>query len=61
MEVNGLLHAPATLPEERAPGIHCVQGWAGSRASLDVMEKRKISHPCQESNLDSLVTIPTEL
>jgi hypothetical protein len=29
-------------------------GWLGLRASVDVVEKRKISCPCQESNLDFL-------
>jgi hypothetical protein len=28
-------------PEERAPGIHWIGGWVGSRAGLDDMEKRK--------------------
>jgi hypothetical protein len=30
-------------PGERAPGIHCIGGWVGPRADLDVMEKRYIS------------------
>jgi hypothetical protein len=25
-------------------------GWVGLRAGLDIMEKRKISYPCRESN-----------
>jgi hypothetical protein len=34
------------------------QGWVGSRASLDVMEKRKICCPYRESNSGSSVVKP---
>jgi hypothetical protein len=52
--------------EETAPGTHCIGGWVGPSADLDVMEKKKISWPYREWNTDSsvvrsLVTIPTDL
>jgi hypothetical protein len=30
-------------PGEGSPAIHCIRGWVGTIAGLDVMEKRKIS------------------
>jgi hypothetical protein len=36
--------------KEIAPGILSVGGWVGSRAGLDMMAKRKIPSPLQESN-----------
>jgi hypothetical protein len=38
------------IPKETAPGTHWVGGWVGSRAVLDVVVKRKIPSPHQESN-----------
>jgi hypothetical protein len=38
--------------EEAAPGTHCIGSWVDPRASPDIMEKRKIPFPCQESNHD---------
>jgi hypothetical protein len=38
------------IPWERAPGTHQIGGWVGPRAILDVVVKRKIPSPCQESN-----------
>jgi hypothetical protein len=32
--------------------------WMGTRTDLDVMEKRKISRPCRESNSDASVVQP---
>jgi hypothetical protein len=37
-------------PRERAPGTHWIGGWAGPRAVLDTVVKRKIPSPCWESN-----------
>jgi hypothetical protein len=37
-------------PRERAPGTHCIGGWVGPRAILDMVVKRKTPSPCQESN-----------
>jgi hypothetical protein len=52
-------------PGERAPGIHFIGGWMGSKAGLDAMEKRKISCFCRESNRGcracNIVAVPTEL
>jgi hypothetical protein len=42
MEVSGQLHAPAALSLGKAPGIHWTGGWAGPRAVLDAVVKRKI-------------------
>jgi len=38
-------------PKERAPGTHCVQGWMGSRASMDTMAKKKIPTPAGNQTL----------
>jgi hypothetical protein len=43
---------------ETAAGTHCIGGWVGPRAGLDVMEKRKIPCPCLELNPDSSVIQP---
>jgi len=37
-------------PRERAPGTHWIGGWVGPRAILDMVVKRKIPSPHQESN-----------
>jgi hypothetical protein len=37
-------------PRGRAPGTHLIGGWVGPRAILDVVVKRKIPSPRQESN-----------
>jgi hypothetical protein len=51
--------------EDSAPGIHWPGGWAGQRADLDTVEKRKTSCPYWESNPAgpdrSIAAIPTEL
>jgi hypothetical protein len=53
MEVSGQLHAPGCLtPREKVPGTHWIGGWAGPRAVLDAVVKRKIPSPCQESNCE---------
>jgi hypothetical protein len=43
-------HPRHFTPRETAPCTHWVGGWVGPRASLDTMEKRRISCPCQELN-----------
>jgi len=35
---------------KRAPGTHCIGGWVGPRASLDMVVKRKIPSPQWEMN-----------
>jgi hypothetical protein len=67
MEVRGQLHHPASfILGEAASGTHCIGGWVGPRAGLDVMEKSLLSlpgietrHPCHP--VLNPVTIPTEL
>jgi hypothetical protein len=55
-------------PQGNSRSTHCMGGWVGPRAGLDVMEKRKNLLPSQgiESRLlgrpaHSIVAIPTEL
>jgi hypothetical protein len=38
MEMNGQLHAPATLP----PYTYLIGSWLDLRADLDAVEKRKV-------------------
>ena len=38
MGVGGQRQAPVALPRER-PGTHCIGGWVGPRAGLDVCGK----------------------
>jgi len=41
----------SALPSRKQPPGTCwIGGWMGSRASLDVMVKRKISSLCRDSN-----------
>jgi hypothetical protein len=37
-------------PRERAPGIHWIGDWVGTRAVLDAVVNRKIPSPRWESN-----------
>jgi hypothetical protein len=43
-------HPSHFTPKERDPGIHQIGGWVGPRAVLDMVVKRKIPSPHQESN-----------
>jgi hypothetical protein len=52
MEVSGQLHALAATPKERAPGIHCIGGWVGPRAVLDVVVKEKFPAPAGNRTLE---------
>jgi hypothetical protein len=36
MEVGGQRHAPSALPPGKRPGTHCIGGWVGPRARLDL-------------------------
>jgi len=51
MGVRGQLHTLLALTPEKKLGTQCIGGWVGSRASLDVVAKRKILSPCLELNL----------
>jgi len=46
-------HPGHFTPRERAPGNHWTGGWVGPRAGLDMVVKRKISSPFQDSNPQS--------
>jgi len=54
MDMSGQFHAPATLPPgKKALGTYCIGGWVGPRTGLDVVVKRKIAIPCQNSKPQS--------
>jgi hypothetical protein len=50
MDVSGQLQAPVALHPGKGPLTRCRGGWLNPRASLDVLEKRKISGSCRDSN-----------
>jgi len=49
MEVSGQRHAPAALPQGNNPSAYWGGNCVSPRASLDVLEKRKISCLCRSS------------
>jgi hypothetical protein len=61
MEVNGQPYALATSTGKQPPVLHQIAGWLGSRAKLEVVEKRKFLDPAWNSILhcpaDSLTTV----
>jgi hypothetical protein len=65
MEVSAELHIPPVLPLGKNPGTHWIGGWVWHRASLEGLEKRKVSCPNRIWNLDcpahSLVAILSRL
>jgi hypothetical protein len=51
MEVNGQLHITSALHlGERVPDNHWTEGLVGPTVDMNVVELRKISFPCRESN-----------
>jgi hypothetical protein len=48
-------------PRETAMGTHYIEGWVGSRASLDTTENRKVSCPYWDSNFDLLAILHSQL
>jgi hypothetical protein len=50
MEVSDQPHLPAALTQERASGIHSIEGWLSPRIGLDVFEKKEIFCRCRDSN-----------
>jgi hypothetical protein len=50
MEASGQLYASAALPVRNDRSTHSVGDWVGHRACPNVLEERKISRPCQDSN-----------
>jgi len=61
MRGNGQFLNATALP----PNTHCIGGWVGPRAGLDIVEKRKFLGPAETRTPDcpsrSLVTILTKL
>jgi hypothetical protein len=51
-------HPGHFTPRERAPGTYWIGGWVGPRAVWDMVVKRKIPSPHQESNLRTLIVQP---
>jgi hypothetical protein len=45
-------------PRERTHCTHCIGGWVGPRAGLDMVSKRKIPSPRRESNSDHPIVQP---
>jgi len=45
-----ILNLSADLSPVKNPGAHWIGDWGGFRAGLDVMEIRKISYLCRDSN-----------
>ena len=42
MWVGSQRHTPAALPSGNGPGTHCIGGWVGPRAGLDLCGKSRI-------------------
>jgi hypothetical protein len=67
MEVGGQFHDPAALsPRETNPVTHCIGGWVGPRAGLDIVKKSILFLPEIEPQIlgrsaRSLVDIPSEI
>jgi len=50
MEMSGQRHVPAALsPEKEPPGTHWIGGGVDPRTGLDIVSKRKILSPQQET------------
>ena len=59
MEVSGQLQALAALSPGRTPGTHGLEGWVGPKGGLDDLEKKKISCPCRDRPVRTVVSIQT--
>jgi hypothetical protein len=54
MVASDQILVPAALPQQaNVPPTQGIEGVAGSRATLDAVEKRKVSYLCRDSNPDS--------
>jgi hypothetical protein len=65
MEVSGQLHVSDTLFRGETTSDTHQMAWLGPKASLNFVEKEKVSFLCKEWNLDTFVVrnidnIPTE-
>jgi len=47
-----LASSPCHFAVGKEPGTHWIGGWMGSRASLEVLERRKMSLLCRDTNPD---------
>jgi hypothetical protein len=60
MDASGWLHGLVSLPPgKHPPGTYWSWEWVVSRARLDVVEYRKVSCPCMESNPGRLACSPS--
>jgi hypothetical protein len=59
MEVHAQLHALVASPCEKVRSTYHTGGWVSTKANLDILDKRKITCPYQESNPDSFIFQPT--
>jgi hypothetical protein len=50
MKMSFHLHVPAALPQENGPQYPSNKKLCGPRADLDIVQQRKISFSCQDSN-----------
>jgi len=50
MEVNGQLHALATLLLGKDTSMHCIEGWMGPRTSLNMVAKTKCPFHSADGN-----------
>jgi hypothetical protein len=46
MDVSGQTHTQAIVPPTKKPLVPQKKGWVDPRATLNALEKRKISFPC---------------
>jgi hypothetical protein len=60
--VGGHRHAPAALPPGMKPGTHCIGGWVGPRAVLELCGKPRLHRDLiPEPSSPYRVAVPTEL
>ena len=61
MGEGGQRHAPAALPSGNRPGTHCVGGWVGPRAGLDVCEKSRPPLGFDPRTVQPMASLYTEI
>jgi hypothetical protein len=55
--MSSQLYVPPALPLRKIPDIHSMESSVGLRASMDAVERGKMSGPCWESKPASLLHI----